>query len=66
MYGLFTSRSLYILNKALKDVLLQFPNFDCFIQSGNMNGDRPYIHVIGSTCSQCPSGYSCNNGLCSK
>lgn len=38
--------------------MLQFPNFDCFIQSGNMNGDRPYIHVIGSTCSQCPSGYT--------
>nr|XP_034330687.1 peptidase inhibitor 16-like [Crassostrea gigas] len=35
-------------------------------ERGNMNGDRPYIHVIGSTCSQCPSGYSCNNGLCSK
>ncbi|XP_078312679.1 GLIPR1-like protein 1 [Crassostrea virginica] len=29
---------------------------------GNFNGNRPYIK--GSSCSQCPSGYTCNNGLC--
>ena len=33
-----------------------------FHASGNMNGNRPYIK--GSSCSQCPSGYTCNNGLC--
>ncbi|XP_078313034.1 GLIPR1-like protein 1 [Crassostrea virginica] len=31
-------------------------------ERGNMNGNRPYIK--GSSCSQCPSGYTCNNGLC--
>ncbi|XP_062570895.1 GLIPR1-like protein 1 [Saccostrea cucullata] len=31
-------------------------------ERGNMNCDRPYIE--GSTCSQCPSGYTCTNKLC--
>nr|XP_034330685.1 GLIPR1-like protein 1 [Crassostrea gigas] len=31
-------------------------------ESGNFNGARPY--VSGATCSQCPSGYTCNNNLC--
>ncbi|XP_048747935.2 GLIPR1-like protein 1 [Ostrea edulis] len=32
-------------------------------ERGNMNGDRPYVN--GSPCSQCPSGYTCNDKLCS-
>nr|XP_022307789.1 cysteine-rich venom protein latisemin-like [Crassostrea virginica] len=31
---------------------------------GNFNNLRPY--TSGTPCSQCPSGYSCNNKLCSK
>jgi hypothetical protein len=46
------------------DGLYEYQNLCLYGPGGNIIGDNSSVYLIGSECSACPEGTTCDDGLC--